>query len=141
MGSEMCIRDRFDTFSGFPDGLTDDKPDRFNDTSVDFVKRRIADTRNVVFHVGSFPATTAGLEAKRFALVMLDADCYPSTLAGLHFFYSRTIPGGYIFLHDFNSPESSHGVGRAAAEFMSDKAERIVEIPDTWGSAFFRKVG
>jgi O-methyltransferase len=131
----------FDTFSGFPHGLTDDKPDRFNDTSVDFVKRRIEDTCNVVFHVGSFPATTVGLEAKRFALVMLDADCYSSTLAGLDFFYARTVPGGYIFLHDFNSPESGHGVGRAASEFMSGKPERIVEIPDTWGSAFFRKVG
>lgn len=141
----LCAPERvlhlFDTFSGFPDGLTDDKPDRFNDTSVDFVKQRIGDTRNVVFHVGSFPGTTAGLETKRFALVMLDADCYPSTFAGLDFFYSRTIPGGYVFLHDFNSPESGHGVGRAAGEFMSGKPERIIEIPDTWGSAFFRKVG
>jgi len=131
----------FDTFSGFPDGLTDDKPDRFNHTNLDLVKQRIGDTRNVDFHVGFFPTTAAGLEGKRFALVMLDADCYPSTLSGLQFFYSRTIPGGYIFLHDFNSPESSYGVGRAASEFMSDKPERIVEIPDTWGSAFFRKLG
>jgi O-methyltransferase len=141
----LCAPERvlhlFDTFSGFPDGLTDDKPDRFNDTSVNFVKQRFSDTRNVVFHVGSFPATTVGLETKSFALVMLDVDCYPSTLAGLHFFYSHTLPGGYIFLHDFNSPESSHGVSRAAAEFMADKPERIVEIPDTWGSGFFRKLG
>jgi O-methyltransferase len=140
----LCAPERilhlFDTFSGFPDGLTQDKPDRFNNTSVDVVKGRLGDTHNIEFHVGRFPQTALGMENKRFALVMLDADCYPSTLSGLQFFYPRTVPGGYIFLHDFNSPESDHGVNRATSEFMSDKAERPMEIPDTWGSAFFRKV-
>jgi O-methyltransferase len=140
----LCAPDRvlhlFDTFSGFPHGLTDDNPTRFRDTNLDLVEQRIEDVRNVVFHVGLFPATTAGLERKSFALSMLDADCYPSTLSGLQFFYPRTVPGGYIFLHDFNSPESSYGVSRAASEFLADKPERILEIPDTWGSAFFRKV-
>jgi O-methyltransferase len=141
----LCAPERilhlFDTFSGFPKGLTEDNPDRFNETSVEFVKKRIGDLRNIAFHVGYFPSTTAGLETEDFALVMLDADCYQSTLSGLQFFYPRTVAGGYIFLHDFNSPESAHGVGKAVAEFMADKPERIVEIPDTWGSAFFRKVG
>jgi O-methyltransferase len=130
----------FDTFSGFPDGLAVDEPDRFDNTSVSFVKERIGDIRNLVFHVGCFPDTAAGLEANRFALVMLDADCYASTLSGLQFFYPRMVTGGYVFMHDFNSPESDHGVSRAASEFMADKSEKIVEIPDTWGSAFFRKV-
>jgi O-methyltransferase len=141
----LCAPERvlhlFDTFSGFPEGLTDDKPHRFKNTNLDVVKNRLGDTDNVAFHVGCFPSTTAGLETRRFALVMLDADCYPSTLSGLQFFYPRTVPGGYIFLHDFNSPESNHGVSRAASEFMLDRLERVMEIPDTWGSAFFRKVG
>jgi O-methyltransferase len=130
----------FDTFCGFPEGATEDKPSRFNETSLDLVKKRLADLKNVEFHVGYFPTTTEGLDTKRFALVVLDADCYPSTRSGLQFFYPRTAPGGYIFLHDFNSPESDHGVSRAASEFMSDKPEYLIEIPDTWGSAFFRKV-
>lgn len=140
----LCAPDRvlhlFDTFSGFPKRLTDDSPDRFDDTSLDLVKQRIADTRNVVFHAGFFPATTDGLELNGFALVVLDADCYQSTLSGLQFFYPRMVTGGYVFLHDFNSPESSRGVSRAASAFLADRPERILEIPDTWGSAFFRKV-
>jgi O-methyltransferase len=142
---QLCAPGRvlhlFDTFSGFPEGLTDDKPNRFKDTSLAEVKNRLGDAGNVAIHVGYFPSTTAGLEATRFGLVMLDADCYQSTLSGLQFFYPRTVPGGYIFLHDFNSPESDHGVSRAASEFMNGKPEHVVEIPDTWGSAFFRKSG
>jgi len=142
---QLCAPGRvlhlFDTFSGFPEGLTNDKPDRFKDTSLTQVKNRLGSAANVAFHVGYFPSTAAGLDATRFSLVMLDADCYPSTLSGLQFFYPRTVPGGYIFLHDFNSPESDHGVSRATSEFMVGKPERIAEIPDTWGSAFFRKSG
>lgn len=140
----LCAPNRvlhlFDTFCGFPEGLTTDKPSRFNKTSLDVVKRRLGDTRNIEFHVGFFPESAAPVMTKQFAFVMLDADCYASTLSGLEFFYPRTVPGGYIFLHDFNSPESDHGVSRAALHFLSDKVERIVEVADTWGSAFFRRV-
>jgi len=142
---QLCAPERilhlFDTFAGFPEGLTEDKPNRFKDTSLAQVKERFANAGNVSIHAGYFPSTTSGLETTRFALVMLDADCYPSTLSGLEFFYPRTVPGGYIFLHDFNSPESGCGVSRATSEFMTGKPEHIIEIPDTWGSAFFRKSG
>ena len=130
----------FDTFSGFPEGVTIDKPERFSNTSVELVKQRIGDISNVEFHVGFFPETAAGLEDRRFAFVMLDADCFASTLAGLNFFYPRISRGGYVFLHDFNSPESDRGVSRAVASYLADKPEQIVEIPDTWGSALFRKI-
>jgi O-methyltransferase len=141
----ICAPERtlhlFDTFTGFPDGFTADKPDRFRATSVESVKQRIGDCSNVFLHVGIFPETALDVHAERFALVMLDADCYPSTRAGLEFFYPRTVPGGYIFLHDFNNPESDWGVTRAATEFMANKPERLIEIPDTWGTAFFRRIG
>jgi O-methyltransferase len=71
---------------------------------------------------------------------MLDADLFAPTLAGLTFFYQRVTPGGYIFIHDFNSPESDWAVSRAIGEFMKDKPERIVEIPDMGGSVLFRKI-
>jgi O-methyltransferase len=50
------------------------------------------------------------------------------------------VPGGYFFMHDFNSPESNYAISRATHEYMSDKPEMIVEIPDEWGSAVFRKL-
>ena len=140
----FCAPDRilhlFDTFSGFPEGLTDDKPDRFNDTSLEVVKRRFGSAHNVQFHIGRFPETTVGLETNRFAFVMLDGDCYATTHAGLEYFYPLTPHGGFIFMHDFNSPESNYGVSRAVYEFLRNKPEQLVEIPDPWGSAVFRKI-
>jgi len=127
----------FDTFAGFPG--ESDADGRFRDTSVDAVQRRIGDNSNVIFRVGTFPGTTLGMESERFAFVLLDADKYASTLAGLEFFYPRMTRGGYMFIHDYNSPESEHGVSRAVNEFLQGKPERVVEIPDIWGSVLFRK--
>jgi O-methyltransferase len=128
----------FDTFSGFPGK---NQPDyRFRNTSVDLVRRRIGDCSDVHFRVGNFPDTTLGLESEVFAFVLIDVDKFESTLAGLRFFYERVPRGGYIFLHDYNSPESERGVSRAVSEFLDRKLEQIVELPDVWGSAVFRKV-
>ncbi len=128
----------FDTFSGFPNQQEID--DRFRDTSVDLVRKRLGDCSNVNFKIGIFPETALGLESEFFAFVLLDADKYEPTLAGLNFFYPRVSRGGYVFLHDYNSPESERGVSRAATEFLRDKPEQLVELPDVWGTAVFRKV-
>jgi O-methyltransferase len=131
----------FDTFAGFPaDALETAGDNRFRDTSQQQVARLIGDLRNVIFRVGYFPETAAGLEDDRFALVMLDFDLYRSAIEAFKFFYPRLVPGGYFFMHDFNSPESDYAISRAASEFMTDKPERLVELPDQWGSAVFRKV-
>jgi len=127
----------FDTFEGFPEG---DSDGRFRDTSVEVVSRRIGGNSNIRFRVGIFPETTKGLEPTKFAFALLDVDKYAPTTAGLEFFYPRMVCGGYIFIHDYNSPESEHGVARAVNDFLKGKPEKIVEIPDIWGSALFRKV-
>ena len=132
----------FDTFAGFvPDDA--DRPDmhddRFRDTSVAGVRARIGDRENVRFHVGVFPETASELGDERFAFVMLDVDRYQPTLAGLEVFYPRLSAGGYLFVHDYNSPESEYGVSRAVDEFLQSRPERIVELPDPKGTALFRK--
>jgi len=81
-----------------------------------------------------------GLEDERFAFVMIDFDRYEPTLAALKFFYSRVSPGGFIFVHDYNSPESDWACFRALTEFLADKSEKPVCIPDAWGTALFRKL-
>jgi O-methyltransferase len=130
----------FDTFAGFPDrDLEVATDERFRDTSVDAVKRMVGDTSRVVIRQGTFPETAAGLEPESFAFVSLDADLYNPTLAGLQFFYSRLSPGGYIFLHDHTSPESNHAVSRACVEFLADKPEKLIELPDRFGTAILRK--
>lgn len=132
----------FDTFAGFPESALEREADsdaRFRDTSEEAVRARIGDCTNVRFHVGAFPHTSGPVLGERFAFVMLDMDMYKPTLAGLEVFYPRMSSGGYVFLHDYNSPESERAVSRATREFLKDKPERLVEIPDAKGSVLFRK--
>ena len=132
----------FDTFEGFP--MQDREPEnrddsRFRDTSEDAVRRAIGGGRNVVIRKGRFPETAAGLEGERFAFALLDLDVFEPTVAGLEFFYPRLTAGGYLFVHDFNNPESNYACRRAVTRFMADKPEKLVELPDVWGSVVIRK--
>ncbi len=130
-----------DTFEGFPESsLRGVEDTRFKDTSKEGVIALIGDTDNIEFRVGFFPETAAGLEAEQFALVMLDVDLFTPALDVFHFFYPRLVRGGYFFMHDFNSPESERGISRASLEFLADKPELPIEIPDFHGSALFRKM-
>ncbi len=130
----------FDTFEGFPPEMIKSGEDkRFRNTSQEAVARFIGNLDNVIFRPGVFPQTAARMEDERFALVMLDCDIYQTAAEGLRFFYPRLAPGGYFFLHDFNSPESDHAIAQAVAAFLEDKPEEPIEIPDEWGSAVFRK--
>ncbi len=133
----------FDTFEGFTatdsEGQTDE---RFRDTSLEMVRRRLegtSDLRNVEFRKGWFPDSAKGLEDERFAFVMIDVDKYPATRTGLQFFYPRLNSGGYLFVHDYNSPESNWGVSRALEEFLPGKTERVIELADQFGSVVLRK--
>jgi O-methyltransferase len=128
----------FDTFSGFAG--VDATDERFKDTTVEVVRRKVGDYPNVIFRVGIFPETACGLESELFAFVLIDVDKYAPTLAGLNFFYPRMARGGYVFVHDYNSPESEYGVSRALGEFLKGYPEHVVEIPDVWGSVVFRKI-
>jgi O-methyltransferase len=134
----------FDTFEGF------DKRDvanahardaaRFRDTSLAQVSKLFDGSPRVHLIPGWFPDTAVAVLQNRFSMVMLDFDLYDPTKAALEFFYPRVNRGGYIFLHDFNSPESDGAISRAVRDFMYDKPERVIEIPDAWGSVMFRKV-
>ena len=131
----------FDTFEGFPvqDLESPTRDTRFSDTSIEFVSSRFQDKANVVFRKGYFPDTASGLEDRRFCFVMLDADLYKPTLEGLKFFYPRVVPGGYIVAHDYTSYKSGRAVSRAFDIFLKDKPERVIEIPDEWGTVLFRR--
>lgn len=140
-----CIPEKkfflFDTFQGFDLRDSDTEADnRFKDTSVEEVLDYIGNKNNIVVRKGFFPETSTGLENERFAFVMIDFDKYEPTLAALQFFYSRTEKGGYIFVHDYNSPESNWACKRALDSFLEDKPEKSIAIPDGGGSVVFRKI-
>jgi O-methyltransferase len=129
----------FDTFEGFPEKDTGKKIERFNETSVEAVKEKLGDCSNVVIRKGYFPETAIGLENERYAFVMCDVDLYAPTLAFLRFFYPKVTKGGYFMLHDYNCPESNMAVSKAVDEFMKNKEETLVDVPDMFGSVLFRK--
>ena len=130
----------FDTFAGFASADLKAADARFQDTSLELVKKTIGDLKNVIFRQGYFPETACGLESESFSFVLLDADKFKPTLAGLEFFYPRLTPGGYVFIHDYNSPESDYDVSKAVQQFMGDKKEKILELADAGGSVVFRKI-
>ncbi|MBK9248504.1 MAG: class I SAM-dependent methyltransferase [Ignavibacteria bacterium] len=133
----------FDTFEGFPEqdleqnGKNDQ---RFRDTSIESVLATIGDVLNVHPRKGYVPDTFTGLEQLQFAFVLIDLDLYAPTVSSLEFFYPRVSRGGYIIVHDYNSPESNWACKRAVDEFMNDKPEFVIEIADNWGSVLFRKL-
>ncbi|MFX0186806.1 MAG: TylF/MycF/NovP-related O-methyltransferase [Candidatus Hodarchaeota archaeon] len=131
----------FDTFEGFPLKFLKTEDKRFQDTNETVLKKTIGDLENIVIKKGIFPETTKGLENEKFSFVLIDLDLYEPTLAALEFFYSRINPGGYIFIHDYNNPhESERGVYKAVNKFFIGKLEKIIELPDKWGSALIRKI-
>jgi len=131
----------FDTFEGFskkdlPQGFVDE---RFKDTAVEQVLAAIGDSRTIVVRKGYVPDTFIGLESESFAFALLDLDLLKPTLASLEFFYPRLSRGGYMIIHDYNNDESDWACKRAVDGFMKDKPEKIIAIPDVWGTALFRK--
>ena len=71
---------------------------------------------------------------------MLDVDIYVPTVAAREFFYPRLSSGGYLFVHDYDSPESDNAMQRALGGFLPGKPEKVLELPDEWGSAVLQKV-
>ena len=132
-----------DTFEGF------DKADLkgidawitmgFADTSLEAVRALVGD-RNVRFIPGHFPSSAAQLPPDAsYCLVHLDCDLYAPMAAALEYFYPRLVPGGFLIVHDYSSLHWD-GAERAVHEYFADKAESVVPLPDSAGSAVIRKI-
>ena len=75
----------------------------------------------------------------RFAIVHLDCDLNKPTAAGLSYFYPRLSSGGLLILHDYSSGHWG-GCSDAIDDFMKDKPERPVLMPDKAGTAIVVKL-
>jgi hypothetical protein len=134
----------FDTFEGFDQrdlrGVDSTVGRMFADTSVEAVRRRVGHESLCDYYPGFFPETATQVATDtRFALVHVDCDLYDPTRAGLEFFYARTNPGGLIVVHDYSSGQWP-GVTQAVDEFLADKPERVVLLPDKSGTAVIRRM-
>ena len=121
----------FDTFAGFDEAEAGGDNAGFvqahRNTGADRVLRCMPHPEKIIVRQGLFPASLGRLE-ERFALVSLDVDLEESTLAGLRWFYPRLNPGGYILLHDFNSPRLP-GVKRALRRYEAELGVRLPAVP------------
>lgn len=132
-GRELYL---FDTFEGLDlRDLEPGVPAGLFKCSLDRVRRFVGNDPKVHYCPGYFPQTAAMVpESERFAVVHLDMDLYQPTKAACEFFYPRLEPGGLLIVHDYHSGVWP-GVQRALDEFLADKPERPVVIPDKSGTA------
>lgn len=98
------------------------------------VQQLLAGYSAVQFHPGVFPATTAGLEDKRFGFVHLDLDLESSTSAGLDYFHPRLVPGGILIGDDYDDP----AIRALFARFFADRPDTLIELP--WGQVMVVRV-
>lgn len=140
LGSTAYLLDTFEGFDkadlkGIDAGITMG----FADTSIEAVRSLVGE-RNVRFIAGHFPSSAGQLPSDAsFCLVHLDCDLYAPMAAALEYFYPRLVPGGFLVVHDYSSLHWD-GAERAVHEFFADKAESVVPLPDSAGSAVIRKV-
>ncbi len=122
----------FDTFAGFDETEASEEGAGFTqahrNTSAERVLALLPHPGRAILRPGLFPATAAGLEDERFALVSLDADLEESTLAGLRFFHPRLSPGGFLLLHDWGSPRLP-GVARALERYEAELGRGLPAVP------------
>jgi O-methyltransferase len=135
----------FDTFEGFDKRDTaidtshkfsDGKQD-FSTTSVDAVLSKMKYPSNCIVRKGYFPESAEGVD-DTFCFVSLDVDLYQPTIEGLTYFYARLVPGGYIFVHDYNN-DLYKGVKQAVREFSANHNVPFFPLPDGAGSAVICK--
>lgn len=131
----------FDTFQGFPREQLDIPGDdsRFDQTSVEAVRARLPANALVTFHPGLVPDSLSEVSDERFAFILLDLDLSAPTRSALEFLWPRMTPGSFLFVHDYNNPESNWAMQRALTDFLADKPERLIELPDVWGSVVLRR--
>lgn len=135
-GRELYL---LDTFGGFD--AADTAADRaagvahhFRDVTPEGVRAFVGQSPRVHFVVGRFPDTAGAIpDAARFAFVHIDCDLYRPALAALAFFYPRMSPKGMIVVHDYASGRWP-GLTQAVDEFLADKPEGAVLLPDLSGS-------
>jgi O-methyltransferase len=137
----------FDTFEGFTNRSVATEQENtnmqisaslFSDTSVEAVKKYILPmNNNIRFYQGYFPESISDdIEQTIFSFVHLDADLYQPIYDALTFFYPRMQANGMIVVHDYNSWP---GARKAVEDYLSDKTEFAIPMPDRSGSALIIK--
>lgn len=130
----------FDTFEGFDQqqAAREGADQDFSSTSLETVMAQMPFPNKVVPRKGLFPATFEGLEQHAFKFVSIDPDLYEPIRDGLAAFFPRLVPGGFIFVHDYNNMHYP-GAKRAVREFAEANGVAYACLPDVCGTAVIQK--
>lgn len=136
----------FDTFEGFNmDDVESDSVinneigelEKFKDTSVDFVLKRLSDENEVIVKEGYFP-DTFDLEEERFAFVSIDLNLYDPVRSALELLYPRMEQGGYILVSDYLAPFYG-GTKKAVDDWSRESGVKFIPVADFYGSILIVK--
>ena len=131
------IHHLFDSFEGLsqPEPI-DGKHWNEGDLKCDIqsVRAALADFEKLEFHQGWIPERFDDVKDKRFSFVHIDVDLAQPTRDSLAFFYPRMETGGIIVCDDYGISTCA-GATRAVDQFLKDKPEKMLALPD--GGGFF----
>jgi O-methyltransferase len=125
-GATHSIIDSFEGL-GAPveaDELPPDVEGRFSTTSVEHVRRTLADFPDVEIHQGWVPGAFSMLPERRYRFVHVDVDLYQPTRDSLEYFYPRLHAGAMIVVDDFGPwPGGGRypGCSKAVTEFCEHR--------------------
>jgi O-methyltransferase len=115
----------FDTFSGMPEtdhAVDVHKKGEFADTSLEAVKKVVANPERVEFHPGWIPESFRDVPDRPIALAHVDVDIYRSVRDCCEFIYPRLQVGGVLIFDDYGFP-TCPGARKAVDEFFEGKPE------------------
>lgn len=127
----------FDSFAGLsqPDTV-DGQHWTSGDLSVTeaIVARNLTPLGNVQLMRGWIPSRFSEVAEHQFAFVHIDVDLHQPTLDSIRFFYPR-MPAGAILVCDDYGCSTCPGATQAIDDFLHDKPEKMLALPD--GGGFF----
>jgi O-methyltransferase len=128
----------FDSFEGVSEpGPSDGRHWSKNDLSAGeaAVQRNLPEGTYVI-HKGWIPERFAEVDAKRFSFVHVDVDLAQPTEDSVRFFYDRMNDGAILLCDDYGFT-TCPGATAAVDNFLRDKREKMISLPD--GGGFFIK--
>jgi len=146
----------FDSFEGMPEATElDNKKDGnvfykkgvLSSTSLDYAKSKAKHFKvdNYITFVKGYFQNTLSETIKpehKFCVVIIDPDQYAGTKFCLEFFYDKVLPGGYIFIDDYDIEDKKRidtpGVKVATDEFLENKNEKLIHLADSM--YYFKKL-
>ena len=97
-----------------------------------YVEERLKRKGNIKLLKGFIPARFDEVSKREFCFVHIDVDLYQPTFDSMKFFYPRMKDGGIIVCDDFGF-SSCPGATKAINEYLSDKPEQMLSLPDGGG--------